>query len=447
MGCRFSAKSHPEDAMADAASILPRSPAEHGKLDPRHSLTSLGSMRNLTRRLSSIVSLTEGKEEAPAPVEDPLELVRKGMRKRRESVLFEDTTKLVHTFRNFVKPRTLSLDDLDVFQTVGCGGYGRVRLCYLKQQDLDAVSSEISTEEVRQLSIVPCALKILNKIKVAKKFRGSIVHAAEAIRDEVEILGQIEFPFIVGVLKIFHDPQRVFVLMEFCTGGELYKVIHSRDSGLERNRISGGVTPRVAQHWIGELVLTLEYLHQRHTVYRDLKPENCMLDHQGHVKLVDFGMAKRLEPKNHFRTKTNCGTLIYQAPEMLLNRPYSIEPDWWALGVLVFEVFMLRCPWDWSRDITDHFNIQQAIMAVNIRWGKRGGVDRVTKDLINTLLVFNPEKRIAGLIAKLKDHKFFKGIEWNLLLNKQVPVPFVMRDCCGMELASLLPLSILVVFS
>ncbi|KAF4651552.1 hypothetical protein FOZ61_010373 [Perkinsus olseni] len=417
MGCRFSAKSHPEDAMADAASVV-REGAATGSI--------AGIVVNSEcPSLSSIMSLTEGKEEAPAPVEDPLELVRKGMRKRRESVLFEDTTKLVHTFRNFVKPRTLSLDDLDVFQTVGCGGYGRVRLCYLKQQDLDAVSSEISTEEVRQLSIVPCALKILNKIKVAKKFRGSIVHAAEAIRDEVEILGQIEFPFIVGVLKIFHDPQRVFVLMEFCTGGELYKVIHSRDSGLERNRISGGVTPRVAQHWIGELVLTLEYLHQRHTVYRDLKPENCMLDHQGHVKLVDFGMAKRLEPKDHFRTKTNCGTLIYQAPEMLLNRPYSIEPDWWALGVLVFEVFMLRCPWDWSRDITDHFNIQQAIMAVNIRWGKRGGVDRVTKDLINTLLVFNPEKRIAGLIAKLKDHKFFKGIEWNLLLNKQVPVPFI----------------------
>ncbi|KAF4701194.1 hypothetical protein FOZ62_010150, partial [Perkinsus olseni] len=88
-------------------------------------------------------------------------------------------------------------------------------------------------------------------------------------------------------------------------GGELYKVIHSRDSGLERNRISGGVTPRVAQHWIGELVLTLEYLHQRHTVYRDLKPENCMLDNQGHVKLVDFGMAKRLEPKDHFRNFFN----------------------------------------------------------------------------------------------------------------------------------------------
>ncbi|KAF4703007.1 hypothetical protein FOZ63_030508 [Perkinsus olseni] len=169
MGCRFSAKSHPEDAIDNAASILPRPSAEHGKLDTRHSLTSLGSMRNLTRRLSSIMSLTEGKEEeGPAAVEDPLELVRKGMRKRRESVLFEDTTKLVHTFRNFVKPRTLSLDDLDVFQTVGCGGYGRVRLCYLKQQDLDAVSSEISTEEVRQLSIV-----VWEYLQVNREFDGS----------------------------------------------------------------------------------------------------------------------------------------------------------------------------------------------------------------------------------------------------------------------------------
>ncbi|KAF4666517.1 hypothetical protein FOL47_004057 [Perkinsus chesapeaki] len=333
----------------------------------------------------------------------------------------------------------MSLADLDVFQTVGMGGYGRVRLCYLKQQEPDSAGSDpIPIEDLQKLSIVPCALKILNKVKVAKKYRGSIINAAQAIKHEVEILGQIEFPFIVGILKIFHDPKRVFVLMEFCTGGELYKVIHSRGSKLERNPITGGVTPRVAQHWIGELVLTLEYLHNRHTVYRDIKPENCMLDDLGHIKLVDFGMAKRLEPQDNFRkggakrfmihisgTRTNCGTLIYQAPEMLLNKPYSFEPDWWALGVLVFELIMLRCPWDWSKDASDHFNIHQAIMAVNIRWGKRKGMDRVTKDLVKTLLVFNPENRIAGLLAKLKDHKFFKGIEWNLLLNKQIPVPFV----------------------
>ncbi|EER02707.1 cAMP-dependent protein kinase catalytic subunit, putative [Perkinsus marinus ATCC 50983] len=262
---------------------------------------------------------------------------------------------------------------------------------------------------------VPCALKILNKVKVATK-NGSVESAAEAIRHEAEILGQLEFPFIVGVLKVFQDPRRVFVLMEFCTGGELYKVIHSRDR----------VPKHIAQFWIGELVLTLEHLNKYHIVYRDLKPENCMLDQEGHIKMVDFGMAKRLDPKRKFRTRTNCGTLIYQPPEMLLNRSYSIEPDWWSLGVMIFELFTLRFPWDWSRDHHDEFNIQQAILAVNIRWGRSGrGIDRATKSLIKRLLVYNPKKRIAGLIAKVKDHKFFKGLEWNLLLNKQIPVPYV----------------------
>jgi len=177
------------------------------------------------------------------------------------------------------------------------------------------------------------ALKILRKSEVIK------LKQIDHVRDERRILSDVAgHPFITTLITTFSDHDSLYMLLDYIPGGELF-------SYLRRHR---RFPEEWAQFYVAEIVLVLEYLHEHQggVAYRDLKPENLLLDAQGHVKLVDFGFAKRLGSKE---TYTLCGTPEYLAPEVIQNKGHTTAVDWWALGILTYE-FLTGYPPFWHQN-------------------------------------------------------------------------------------------------
>ena len=141
------------------------------------------------------------------------------------------------------------------------------------------------------------------------------------------VLSQLNHPFIVQYFGTFSDDKRVCILMEFIIGGEI--LYHFENCRL------GRFPPNVSRFYIAEIICALEYVHSTGFIYRDLKPENILLDHEGHVKMVDFGFAKQLREGE--MTYTLCGSKEYVAPEVLVGNGHHRSVDLWSLGVLCFE--------------------------------------------------------------------------------------------------------------
>merc|ERR1719327_1206567 len=150
----------------------------------------------------------------------------------------------------------------------------------------------------------------------------------EEVRRECELLAENDHPFIMHLVKTFDTPKSVYMLTELITGGELHAAIRTIPTVLSRAQ---------AQFYTGTLILTLEELCDRNIVYRDLKPENVMLDAQGYLKLIDFGISKKLE-EGKTKTYTMIGTPHYMAPEVMRGHGYGTEVDIWSLGVMLFEL-------------------------------------------------------------------------------------------------------------
>uniref|UniRef100_T1JPD0 Protein kinase domain-containing protein n=1 Tax=Strigamia maritima TaxID=126957 RepID=T1JPD0_STRMM len=138
------------------------------------------------------------------------------------------------------------------------------------------------------------------------------------VKNEKSILTSVRHPFIVNMYWSYHDESFLFMLFEFATGGELFSYL----------RKAGRFEVNTSNFYAAEIVSVLEYIHQKAIVYRDLKPENLLLDRDGHLKITDFGFAKKLAD----RTWTLCGTPEYLAPEIIQSKGHNTAVDWWALG-------------------------------------------------------------------------------------------------------------------
>jgi len=242
-----------------------------------------------------------------------------------------------------------SIDHFTVLKVIGRGSMGKVLLVEEKQ---DAPTRTISG---RGGSLKKMAVKVMSKEKVAQ------TQQMDHVMSESKILAQISgdmHPFIVNMIASFQNSTMLFMCMEFVEGGELYfHLRHERKFSNNRVRL-----------YAAEIALSLEHLHARNIVFRDLKPENVMLDCEGHIKLIDFGFAKVLNKRDqqqwygssdsvdgsagsddrcnpissatnlHEKTHTFCGTPEYQAPEIISGIGHGLAVDWWALGCLVHEL-------------------------------------------------------------------------------------------------------------
>lgn len=172
-----------------------------------------------------------------------------------------------------------------------------------------------------------------------------------------------------------------------------------------------------AQFYAAEIILALDFLHSKNIIYRDLKPENLLIDAEGHIKLTDFGLAKELQlgETNAPRTKTFCGTNEYLAPEVILGLLYGESVDWWALGIVIYEMLTGWPPWsDENREILFRMIIKEPLYTDNLT--------PVAKDLLKKMLAKRIEDRIKP--HDIKKHPFFVSINFEKLLAKEITSPF-----------------------
>ncbi|KAI9032621.1 kinase-like domain-containing protein [Phycomyces nitens] len=282
--------------------------------------------------------------------------------------------------------RKVTKTDFEVIKLLGRGAYGKVMLCRHK--------------ETQRLY----AMKVLKKASL-------LVHAknAEHTKAERQILEDVRHPFIVQLMYAFQTNDRLYLILEYATGGELFTHMATENMFLED----------VARFYLAELVLALEHLHGLGIVYRDLKPENVLLDGEGHVLLTDFGLSK---VSLDARTNTICGTAEYMAPEILLEMHYDNSVDWWTFGILMFEMLTGTTPFHSSNKKKTLDAIKNKKLLVPYY------ISSIAKDLLVKLLRKNPNVRLGNGengIQQIKSHHFFRKIDWKKLKDRKVTPPIV----------------------
>ena len=250
------------------------------------------------------------------------------------------------------------------------------------------------------------ALKIMKKLEVVR------LKQVEHIRNEKEILQSIAHPFLVTLYAVAQDSRNLYMLLEFIIGGELFT--HLRKAGKFENDHG--------RFYAAQITVGLQYLHEdcgtQAIVYRDLKPENLLIDQQGYIKVTDFGFAKRIDD----RTWTLCGTPEYLAPEIIQSKGHGKAVDWWAVGVLVFEMLAGYPPFYDENP----FGIYQLILAGKIEFPRF--VETHARDLVRKLLTADRAKRLGNLKGggdDVRKHKWFRGLDFIGLFNRCLTAPFV----------------------
>ncbi|KAI8388321.1 kinase-like domain-containing protein [Radiomyces spectabilis] len=277
-----------------------------------------------------------------------------------------------------------TVHDYELLETLGTGTFGRV---YLAREKKDKSYY---------------AIKILKKADIVK------LKQVEHINSERQVLSQLNFPFIVKLYCTFQNEQNLYMVQEYVLGGELFR--HLRNAGR--------FTSEMTRFYTAEIVLALDYLHSKNMVYRDLKPENLLLDRTGHIKITDFGFAKRLQD----RTWTLCGTPEYLAPEIIQSKGHGKAVDWWSLGILIFEMLAGYPPFYDD----NHFGIYERILSGKVQYPNY--MDSTAKDLIKKLLVIDRTRRLGNLKCGAEDvkrHKWLRNTDWLGLLNKTVRAPLI----------------------
>jgi serine/threonine protein kinase len=245
-------------------------------------------------------------------------------------------------------------------------------------------------------------------MKILKKESLILLRQLEHIRNERRILMSVKHPFIVNLRGSFQDEEHLYMVMDFVPGGELFSHL----------RRAGRFPLEVTKLYAAEIVLALAYLHERSICYRDLKPENLLLDQDGHLRITDFGFAKHVVD----RTYTLCGTPEYLAPEIIQSQGHGLAADWWSLGILIYEMLAGYPPYYDD----DPYATYEKILAGRLVFPRH--FDRDTRDILRKLL--NPDKtRRLGALANgaddVKKHRFFRGLDWGWLERRLVRAPII----------------------
>eukprot|EP00638_Chattonella_subsalsa_P005142 CAMPEP_0117742840 /NCGR_PEP_ID=MMETSP0947-20121206/5774_1 /TAXON_ID=44440 /ORGANISM="Chattonella subsalsa, Strain CCMP2191" /LENGTH=413 /DNA_ID=CAMNT_0005559417 /DNA_START=315 /DNA_END=1553 /DNA_ORIENTATION=+ len=304
---------------------------------------------------------------------------------------------------------------LDKGRIVGRGGFGEVRL------------GRCSSNGKYY------AVKSIKKRLIWEK------QCAPNIATEAAVLGQVSHPFVIHLFGVYQDIERVCLVLQFCVGGELFSLLAKHPKGR--------FPDQNAKFYAAEIAHALQYLHSQRIIYRDLKPENCLLDESGHIVLTDFGLAHQFSDTNKGKRKMlqvanseassawsmdididdsvvgACGTAMYVAPEMvrgLRDHAHGFPVDWWALGVVLYEMLEGKPPFGDTHDVPK-FQVFNNILQKNVKCSRK--VHKDARDLIGRLLNKNQYDRAKW--SDVKDHNWFAEIEWEALYLRKIKPPWI----------------------
>ncbi|KAF9579568.1 AGC protein kinase Gad8, partial [Lunasporangiospora selenospora] len=279
---------------------------------------------------------------------------------------------------------TLTVDAFDLLKVIGKGSFGKVM--QVRKRDTSRIY----------------AMKIIRKAHIIS--RSEVNHTLA----ERTVLAQINNPFIVPLKFSFQSPEKLYLVLAFVNGGELFHHLQ-REGRFSEER---------SRFYAAELLCALECLHGFNVVYRDLKPENILLDYNGHIALCDFGLCK-LGMTETETTNTFCGTPEYLAPELLLGNGYTKTVDWWTLGVLLYEMLTGLPPF-YDENIHDMY---RKILHDELRFPEDVAPD--ARALLSELLTRDPNQRLGNNgSGVIKSHPFFRPISFPLLMEKKIQPPF-----------------------
>ncbi|KAL2003775.1 hypothetical protein VTN02DRAFT_2269 [Thermoascus thermophilus] len=284
------------------------------------------------------------------------------------------------------KQRSMKLEDFELLKVVGKGSFGKVM--------------QVMKKDTGRIY----ALKTIRKAHIIS--RSEVAHTLA----ERSVLAQINNPFIVPLKFSFQSPEKLYLVLAFVNGGELFHHLQ-KEQRFDINR---------ARFYTAELLCALECLHGFKVIYRDLKPENILLDYTGHIALCDFGLCK-LDMKDEDRTNTFCGTPEYLAPELLLGNGYTKSVDWWTLGVLLYEMLTGLPPF-YDENTNEMY---RKILQEPLTFPSHDIVPNAARDLLTKLLDRDPQRRLgANGAADIKAHHFFSNIDWRKLLQRKYEPSF-----------------------
>ncbi|KAK1331270.1 hypothetical protein QTO34_009221 [Cnephaeus nilssonii] len=322
-------------------------------------------------------------------------------------------------------PEKIRPECFELLRVLGKGGYGKV---FQVRKVTGANTGKIF------------AMKVLKKAMIVRNAKDTAHTKAER-----NILEEVKHPFIVDLIYAFQTGGKLYLILEYLSGGELFMQLEregifmedtawpwvQRSShqfltepfslGLSFLELTGLTQPFILlSFYLAEISMALGHLHQKGIIYRDLKPENIMLNHQGHVKLTDFGLCKE-SIHDGTVTHTFCGTIEYMAPEILMRSGHNRAVDWWSLGALMYDMLTGAPPF------TGENRKKTIDKILKCKLNLPPYLTQEARDLLKKLLKRNAASRLGagpGDAGEVQAHPFFRHINWEELLARKVEPPF-----------------------
>lgn len=307
------------------------------------------------------------------------------MSKKDFMSILNEKLRLQLMYRIELQNDTISLNDLAIVKTLGNGMFGNVFLVAHKEK------------------------KTLYALKTVDRRKISAYELEENVVLERKILLQLDHPLIVKLVRTFKDSKRLYYLMEYICGMDLFDVLRKMQLLKECD----------ARFYFGCITNMVEHLHERDILFRDLKPENIVVDSLGYPKLIDFGTAKFLRG----RTYTIVGTPHYMAPELVTGHGYGLAADYWTMGIMLFEFMFGYVPF--GDDESDPYSIYERVIERRLVFPQWVDNKNKVKEFISQLLSKNSASRLGGSFEKFKAHPWFIGLNWDKITTKELKAPYI----------------------